>query len=291
MFLRHFALRLANLQSKRYYASREHLNFIKNVKKQQLQRPDGMGRKSDVEKVGLGGYLLLAVPITTLGLGLWQVQRKQWKESLIKTLETKMNMEPVALPENLDDLDKMEYETVLAEGHFLHDREMLLGPRSLIAPGQHDQGGGLFTQQQDSIGFHVITPFKLENREETILINRGWVPTSNKDSKTRPEGQPKGTVVVQGVVRHPESRPQFTPDHKGNMFFYRDVLKMAKQNDTMPIFLDASYNTTVRGGPIGGQTRVTLRNEHMSYIFTWFSLTAFTSWMWYTRIYKRARAI
>lgn len=27
--------------------------------------------------------------------------------------------------------------------------------------------------------------------------------------------------------------------------------------------------STVPGGPIGGQTRVTLRNEHMQYIVTW----------------------
>ena len=30
-----------------------------------------------------------------------------------------------------------------------------------------------------------------------------------------------------------------------------------------------SLATTVPGGPIGGQTRVTLRNEHLQYIFTW----------------------
>lgn len=27
--------------------------------------------------------------------------------------------------------------------------------------------------------------------------------------------------------------------------------------------------STVPGGPIGGQTRVTLRNEHLQYIITW----------------------
>ena len=28
-------------------------------------------------------------------------------------------------------------------------------------------------------------------------------------------------------------------------------------------------DSTVAGGPIGGQTNVTVRNEHLSYIFTW----------------------
>ena len=27
--------------------------------------------------------------------------------------------------------------------------------------------------------------------------------------------------------------------------------------------------TTVQGGPIGGQTRISLRNDHLQYVFTW----------------------
>lgn len=52
-----------------------------------------------------------------------------------------------------------------------------------------------------------------------------------------------------------------------------------------PIFLDAK--TTVNGGPIGNQTRVTLRNEHGSYIVTWFGLSVATSYLWYRQIFKR----
>lgn len=59
----------------------------------------------------------------------------------------------------------MEYQTVIAKGHFLHDRELIMGPRSLITDGNIEEGGGLITQQQESIGYHIITPFKLEGRE------------------------------------------------------------------------------------------------------------------------------
>lgn len=45
---------------------------------------------------------------------------------------------------------------------------------------------------------------------------------------------------------------------------------MARLANSEPIYLDATYDTSrVSGGPIGGQTRITLRNEHMSYIITW----------------------
>lgn len=118
-------------------------------------------------------------------------------------------------------------------------------------------------------------------------MNRGWVPARNKKPTTRIKGQVEGTVELEGVVRLAEPRPQFTPDHRENLYFYRDLLKMCKNTGAEPIFIDACYNTTVHDGPIGGQTRVSLRNEHMSYIFTWFSLSAFTGWLWYYKIFKR----
>lgn len=58
---------------------------------------------------------------------------------------------------------------------------------------------------------------------------------------------------------------------------------MASIAGTAPIFLDATDDFPVKEGPIGGQTRISLRNEHMSYILTWYSLFAATSLMWYKK--------
>lgn len=60
---------------------------------------------------------------------------------------------------------------------------------------------------------------------------------------------------------------------------------MCSLTDSEPYYLDAKYQTTDRGGPIGGQTTITLRNEHLSYIFTWFSLSALSSYFWYKLVY------
>lgn len=232
------------------------------------------------------GWMLLAIPATTFGLGCWQVYRKQWKEDLIRTLETRMRMSPLPIPDDLSELEQMEYQKVTVRGEFLHDQELHLGPRALIQDGDSKTTGGLFSQKESSIGYLVITPFKLEGRDDKILINRGWVPKRLLDPATRPEGQIKGTVELQGVVRLPENRPQFTPNQRGPIFMYRDVPKMAQICETEPYFLDATAESTVPHGPVGGQTRVTLRNEHLSYIFTWFSLSGFTSWLWFRQVVR-----
>ncbi|THD19728.1 hypothetical protein D915_008780 [Fasciola hepatica] len=44
---------------------------------------------------------------------------------------------------------------------------------------------------------------------------------------------------------------------------------MAKNLDTLPLLIDATYDSSTMGGPTGGQTRVNLRNEHMYCIITW----------------------
>lgn len=61
---------------------------------------------------------------------------------------------------------------------------------------------------------------------------------------------------------------------------------MSKVTGSLRIYLDATNDFPVDGGPIGGQTRVSLRNEHLSYILTWYSLSAITSFMWYKQILK-----
>lgn len=66
---------------------------------------------------------------------------------------------------------------------------------------------------------------------------------------------------------------------------FRDVYALAKRLDAEPIFVDASEESSVKGGPIGGQTRVKLRNDHLSYMITWYTLSACTLLAW-LRMFK-----
>lgn len=251
-----------------------------------VNRPN-LSQRDESKKISPLGYFLILIPITTFGLGCWQVKRKIWKENLIKELKEKSLTAAVDLPENLEDLNQLEYRAVKVRGEFQHEKEMYLGPRSFIRPDGAEMGGGLFSTRDSSNGYLVITPFKLAGREESILVNRGWVSRKFVKPETRKEGQVSGEVEFTGVVRLGEMRPQFTPDHKGGVFLYRDLPRMCAETGAQPYLIDADYSSTVQNGPIGGQTRVTLRNEHLSYIVTWFSLSGATAWLWYRQIIKR----
>ncbi|XP_031225323.1 surfeit locus protein 1 isoform X4 [Mastomys coucha] len=110
--------------------------------------------------------------------------------------------------------------------------------------------------------------------EVTILVNRGFVPRKKVNPETRQKGQVLGEVDLVGIVRLTENRKPFVPENspERNHWYYRDLEAMAKITGADPIFIDADFQSTTPGGPIGGQTRVTLRNEHMQYIITWLVL-------------------
>lgn len=50
-------------------------------------------------------------------------------------------------------------------GHFLHDKEVYMGPRSFIEKGDSVSKSSLMSEKNDNIGYLVVTPFKLQGRE------------------------------------------------------------------------------------------------------------------------------
>jgi len=243
--------------------------------------------KESLIKIGYHGYSLLVIPALTFGLGTWQVFRREWKLSIIENLASRTSAAPIQLPNNLEDLQDMEYRKFELVGTFQNDQEVFIGPRSRVEEKDLPATGGLISSAQS--GYNVVTPFKISGTETTVLVNRGWVPRKKMNPATRSDGQIESETKLVGLYRNPEKRAQFVPQHqpRSKMFHYRDVETMARLLNTAPIFFDADKDSSVPDGPFGGQTVVTVRNEHMSYILTWYSLSIITSFLWYRRFIKK----
>ncbi|XP_048368318.1 surfeit locus protein 1 isoform X1 [Sphaerodactylus townsendi] len=231
---------------------------------------------------------LLAIPVATFCLGTWQVQRRKWKLKLIADLEARVAAQPVPLPLDLLELKELEYRPVRVRGYFDHTKELYILPRSLIDSEKETRVAGQLMSNPES-GGNVITPFYCTDLGITILVNRGFVPRKKMKPETRLKGQIREEIALTGVVRLSETRKPFVPENnvEQNRWYYRDLEAMARVTGAEPIFIDADYKSTVPGGPIGGQTRVTLRNEHMQYIITWYGLCAATSYLWYKKFIQK----
>ncbi|XP_076014815.1 surfeit locus protein 1 isoform X2 [Genypterus blacodes] len=233
-------------------------------------------------------WLLLLIPATTFGLGTWQMKRRQWKLHLIDELRRLTTAEPIPLPLDPLELNHLEYRRVRVRGHYVHSKELYILPRSPVDPEKEAREAGRLTSSGET-GANVITPFYCSDLGITILVNRGYVPKQKIRPETRMKGQAEGEMEVIGVVRLTEIRKPFVPsnDVERNRWHYRDLEAMCSVTGAEPIFIDADFGSTIPGGPIGGQTRVTLRNEHMQYIITWYGLCAATSYMWYAKFIKK----
>ena len=58
-------------------------------------------------------------------------------------------------------------------------------------------------------------------------------------------------------------------DPEKNRWHFLDVDRMAAVANTLPIMVDSDAASSKPGGPLGGQTRIKLRNAHLEYIITW----------------------
>ncbi|XP_017890858.1 surfeit locus protein 1 [Ceratina calcarata] len=270
------------------------LSDLTNVQKPYKRNVDSYrGRmKEDMlnkkEGTGILEYSFLSIPIAAFALGTWQIQRLKWKLDLIEKLKTRINHEPIDLPENSDGLESKEYYPVRVRGTYLYDKEFIIGHRSLLIDGKPATGKQVpVASSEMKKGYNVITPFKLADRDLTILVNRGWIPRSLKSQAKRQESQ-QGEVEIVGILRPNERRPPFVPKNRphSDIWNYRDVNAMAEKVNASPIYLELISNNNYDRYPIGGQTKVELRNEHFNYSLTWYCLSAATAYLWYRKFVK-----
>ncbi|CAF0795288.1 unnamed protein product [Didymodactylos carnosus] len=108
----------------------------------------------------------------------------------------------------------------------------------------------------------------------SILVNRGYVSNDYRNPNTRLSGQIEDEHELIGLLRKTDSANMWLRNEptKGS-WRKRDVEVMSEHLNTEPIFLDAIKNPSLTNvAPIGGQTNVQLRNEHLQYIITCVSL-------------------
>eukprot|EP00069_Balaena_mysticetus_P010988 bmy_20934T0 len=197
-----------------------------------------------------------------------------------------------ALPRSPMELQNLEYRPAKVRGHFDHSKELYMMPRTMVDPAREAREAGRLSSAAES-GAYVVTPFHCTDLGVTILVNRGFVPRKKVNPDTRRKGQVEGEVDLVGMVRLSETRKPFVPENnpERNQWHYRDLEAMARLTGAEPIFIDADFKSTVPGGPIGGQTRVTLRNEHVQYIITWYGLCAATSYLWFKKFLSRTPGV
>lgn len=246
-------------------------------------------------------YSLLSFPLTSVGLGVWQLRRLEWKNKLVADMESRLTSEPLDLfhINSANQLKDLEYRAVRVKGYYdtNPEKQIYLTPKILVSNREAVLRGR--SEYQRNIGVNVITPFNVDGSDLRILINRGWLPHKGpenyKDNSHMGLGKEGEVKEVIGVIRTSDKRARFgmKTDTSSREWDVRDVEQLAGALKTAPIYLEALQNDPPAepGIPIGGQTQVKIRNEHLNYAITWFGLSIFSLFMWYTKFGRRVKSI
>lgn len=200
-----------------------------------------------------------------IGLGVWQLQRLAWKEGVIEARRAQLEVSPIALPDPIERAAVLEFRRVRLEGRFRHDREFHLGGRT----------------RKNQVGYHIVTPLELDDGR-SLLVDRGWVPPEAKDAASRPGSLPEGRVEIEAMLRSGgwKGSALFQPDNDpaGNHWIWLDLPAMAELADlerpVTSLYAVALPQPAADAEalPLPTEARVEIRNDHLEYALTWFSL-------------------
>jgi len=202
----------------------------------------------------LAGVFALAGVAVLIGLGVWQLQRLEWKQGVIAALEARLAAAAAPVPDRPDP-----------------ERDGFLRVRVAGTIGAEELHV-LTSVRPHGPGFRVIAPLT-DADGRRVLVDLGYVPEAAKNAGPRFVDP----VEVTGALYWPEETDGFTPapDRNANIWFARDLAPMAAALGTEPLLVIAE---SVSPPPLAGEwpkplhLGVNLPNDHLQYAITWFLL-------------------
>ena len=233
---------------------------------------------------GVLGFAIVSLVMvaTCLALGIWQLQRRVEKHTLISALNDRLAAAPEALPAPSqwnaltparDEFRRVSFTATYAQ---LPDA-MVYSSGSAVRDDVSGPGTWAFAA--------ALLP-----GGETVAVNSGFVQNTMQDRAQQDRavgrlvtGQP---LKLTGYLRFPEAAGALTPreDTNKRLWFTRDHLAMARAlgwnadgRTVAPFYIDLESPAPENGIPKPGPLRVHLKDDHLQYAVTWFGLAAVTA--------------
>jgi cytochrome oxidase assembly protein ShyY1 len=227
--------------------------------------------------IGFGIFTLLMVVLFT-GLGVWQLQRRVEKHALIAALTERLAATPDSLPPasqwGLLTQARDEFRRV----HFSATYEAQ--PDVMVY-----SSGSAIREDISGPGTWAFMPARLSGGE-TIVINAGFVQNTMQDRALQDRAVTSlitnKPAMLTGYIRFPETAGMLTAKENvgKRLWFTRDHLAMARTLGwgegrlVAPFYIDLESPAPASGVPKPGPLDVHLKDDHMQYAITWFTLAA-----------------
>lgn len=220
----------------------------------------------------LASLLVLAAAAVMVRLGIWQLDRLTQRRAFNARVLAQVNAPALdlsgnALTENLYD---MEYRQVTVTGEYDFFQQVAL--RNQV--------------WQNNWGVHLMTPLHISGSDQTILIDRGWIPGDDFEAGQAEGRWPKydepGIVTIKGIIRRPQIKPDFgsitdpTPAAGQRLVAWNlanlPVISMQLPYKVLPVYIQQAPSPEWTSMPYRSQPELDLsEGPHMGYAIQWFT--------------------
>ena len=220
----------------------------------------------------------LAMVVTCLGLGIWQLQRRLEKHTLIAALNERLTLAPEALPSQTQ-------WNALTPARDEFRRVSFTATYAKLPDGMVYSSGSAVRDDIPGPGTWAFLPAQTDGA--IVAVNTGFVQNTMQDRVQQDRavgrlvtGQP---VKLTGYLRFPEAAGTLTPAENvaKRLWFTRDHRAMARAlgwgeggKTVAPFYVDLESPVPESGIPKPGPLKVHLKDDHMQYAITWFGLAA-----------------
>ncbi|HEX9712162.1 MAG TPA: SURF1 family protein [Actinomycetota bacterium] len=210
----------------------------------------------------LAHLVILALAVTCVSLGFWQLRRLDERRTYNRTLTEHATLPVLPVEQLLADVPPADaaYRRVTARGAFDAANEIILLSRS----------------RNSVAGNHVVTPLVLGDGS-AVLVDRGWVPFQHDTPPVAEAAPPDGEVLVRGTLFPSQTRGRFGPQEEPgplHSVFRIDTGRLAPQMPypIVPVWLLLEQQQpTQRGGlPLSVELPRPDAGPHLFYAIQWF---------------------
>jgi len=204
---------------------------------------------------------LVVFPVL-LSLGNWQLNRAEEKREIERGVAEAMAKPALLLNQaNLDLLSQQVYRPVHLEGRFDAEHQYLWDNKTF----------------KGKPGYQVLTPFRIEGTQKSVIVNRGWVPILGRRDEYPDISVSAEPIVIEGVIKMPSNAIQLAEPNSIESLSFPFVLQafepsvIAKQLDLdmLPIMVELSKDDP-QGFVREWQPYYGKIGKHIGYAVQWF---------------------
>ena len=234
-----------------------------------LPSPSETGRESAPIRRWAFFALAMIVGMACVRLGFWQLDRLAERQAQNAAARAQLDLPALRLPEDLDGVEDLASRRAAARGIFDPSQEVYLGGRSLDGVA----------------GVHVVTPLHLEQSDQTVLVDRGWISDPDYRTESPETWSIDGPIEVSGVLLPTQREPALAiladrlPEPGEPPLRLWRALSIPGIRAQLPypildVYLMQETPPSAEGAPVPTSELDLSEGPHLGYAIQWFAFAA-----------------